>query len=225
MNSYTSGFSPTATGSTLTIAASATGTGSASGFLKNKAAVGATFGIIGIVGGLAAIMAVLAILKRHRRTREAIENEEFFEKYQGGDFGGEPTPPGFGTTSLSASEMDVNTTAASPDAYPDRAIHYGQSNSGTVLNPVDYGIAYPPSAADDNSTSATRSGNMFEDVELSHSSSHPFADPANVSFATAAPQVTYSRPTPGRAQEMVAIDSYYGLNSAGVGAGGMGYAQ
>jgi hypothetical protein len=123
--------------------------------------------------------------------------------------------------------VDISTSAAPLDAYPDRAVHYGQSNSGTVLNPVDYGIAYPPRAADDNSTPATGSGNVnvFEDVELSLSASHPFADPANTSFANAAPPVTYSRPTPGRAQEMVAIDSYYGLNSAGVGAGGMGYAQ
>lgn len=180
-----------------------------------------TFTIIGIVGGLAAIMAVLTVMKRHRRARAAIEDEEFFEKYPSGDFGSEPhSPPGFGTGSI----PDITMTAATPDAYPDREIHYGQSNSNAVFTPVDYGIAYPPPGApDDNSTPASGSGNAYEDAAPSHS--HPFADPANASYTTAAPPVTFPRPTYGRAQEMVSTDSYYGPNSAGVGAVGVGYAQ
>lgn len=165
-------------------------------------------------------MAVLTFLRRHRRSREAIEDEEFFEKYPSGDgdFGDVPhTPPGFGTASIPES----STSAAPLDAYPDRAVHYGQPDPSTVLNPVDYGIAYPPSAA------ASGSGNAYEHVEPSHSlppASHPFADPANASFTTTAPPVTFPRPFAGRAQEMVTTDSYYGPNGAGVGAG-VGYAQ
>jgi hypothetical protein len=178
-----------------------------------------TFSIIGIVGGLAVIMGVLTFLRRHRRMREAIEDEEFFEKYPNGegDFGDVPhTPPGFGTTSIT----EISTSAASPDAYPDRAIHYGQSNPSTVLNPVDYGIAYPPSAS-------AGGGSKAYEVRQSQSlpsSSHPFANPTNASFTTAVPPVSSPRHTPGRAQEMVTTDSYYGPNTAGVGAGA-GYAQ
>jgi hypothetical protein len=165
-------------------------------------------------------MGVLTFLRRHRRAREAIEDEEFFEKYQSGDgdFGDVPhTPPGFGTASVT----EISTSAAPPDAYPDRAIHYGQSNPSTVLNPVDYGIAYPPSA------SAGGSGNAHENVRSSQSlpsASHPFANPANASFTTAAPPKSFPRSALGRAQEMVTTDSYYGPNTAGVGAGA-GYAQ
>ena len=164
-------------------------------------------------------MGVLTFLRRHRRAREAIEDEDFFEKYPSGDgdFGDVPhTPPGFGTTSIT----ELSTNAASPDAYPDRSIHYGQSNPSTVLNPVDYGISYPPSAP------AGEGGKAYE-VRQSRQSqslrtSHPFANPNNVT--TAAPPVSFPRHTPGRAQEMVTTDSYYGPNTAGVGAGA-GYAQ
>jgi hypothetical protein len=172
--------------------------------------------------------------RRGRRGRYAIEDEEFFEKYPSPDFN-EPVPhipPGFGSGSAEASIMDVNMSAAPADAYPDRAFHYGQSaqsNGGAVLNPVDYGIAYPPGAAhDNNSTPAIRYGNTHEESGSEYSvpsGSHPFADPANSSAPSAAPPVTTPRPFAGRAQEMVTTDSYYGPNSAGVGASGMGYAQ
>jgi hypothetical protein len=176
-------------------------------------------------------MAVLTMMKRRRRARYAIQDEEFFEKYPSVDLS-EPVPhipPGFGTGSADPSVTDFNMSAAPTDAYPDRAVHYGQSNAGAVLNPVDYGIAYPPGAANNNnSTPAIRNGNMHEDTESEYSvpsTSHPFADPFNASGPTAAPPVTYPRQIPGRVQEMVSTDSYYGPNSAGLGASGMGYAQ
>lgn len=233
--SFTSGLSgtrPTNPGSTVSMGATPS-VGAASGFFNNKAAVGVTFSIVGIVGGLAVIMALLTLKRRRRRARYAIEDEEFFEKYPSVDLNEPvpPTPPGFGTGSAEPSVMDVNTSAALADTYPDRAVHYGQSDAGAVLNPVDYGIAYPPSAAN-NSHLASGNGNTREDTESQYSvpsGSHPFADPTNTSGPTAAPPVTYSRPIQGRAQEMVTIDSYYGTNSAGVGAGagpgGVGYAQ
>ena len=182
-------------------------------------------------------MAVLTVMKRRRRVRVAIEDEEFFEKYPSVDHT-EPVPhipPGFGTGSAEPSVTDFNMSAAPAGAYPDRAVHYGQSNAGAVLNPVDYGIAYPPGAANNNhSTPAIRNGNTYEDTESEYSvpsashappASHPFADPANTSGPTAAPPVTYPRSIPGRVQEMVTTDSYYGPNSAGLGAGGVGYAE
>jgi len=167
-------------------------------------------------------------MKRRRRARYAIDEEEFFEKYPSAD---PHVPPGFGTGSgeISPSATHFNMSAAPADAYPDRTVHYGQSNAGAVLNPVDYGIAYPPGAANNsNSGPAYRNGNTHEDTESEYSvpsASHPFADPANTSGPTAAPPVTYPRPIAGRAQEMVTTDSYYGPNSAGVGAGGVGYAE
>jgi hypothetical protein len=232
--SFTSGKSgsiPTNPGST--VSSGAAPTGAASGFFNNKAAVGATFSIVGIVGGLAVIMTVLSVMKRRRRAnRFAIQDEEFFEKYPSVDHN-EPVPhlpPGFGSGSAEPSVTDFNMSAAPAGAYPDRTVHYGQSNAGAVLNPVDYGIAYPPGAAnnDNNSTQAIRNGNTYEDTESQYSvpsASHPFADPANTSGPTAAPPVTYHRPLPGRVQEMVTTDSYYGPNSAGVGAGAVGYAE
>jgi hypothetical protein len=176
-------------------------------------------------------MAVLTMTKRRRRARRAIQDEEFFEKYPSIDHN-EPVPqipPGFGSGSDTPSVTDFNMSVAPADAYPDRAVHYGQPNAGAILNPVDYGIAYPPGAANNNSsTTAIRNGNTYEDSGSEYSvpsASHPFADPANTSGPTAAPPVTYPRSIPGRVQEMVTTDSYYGPNSAGLGAGGVGYAE
>jgi len=154
-------------------------------------------------------MAVLAMMKRRRRARYAIQEEEFFEKYPSDDLN-EPVPhipPGFGTGSADPSVTDFNMSAAPTDAYPDRAVHYANNS---------------------NSTPATRNGNTHEDSGSEYSvpsASHPFADPVNASGLTAAPPVTYPRPIPGRVQEMVTTDSYYGPNSAGLGARGVGYAQ
>ena len=175
-------------------------------------------------------MAVLTIRRRRRRARY-MDDEDLFEKYPAIDLN-EPVPhvpPGFGTGSDAASVMDFDTSAAPVNPFPDRAVHYGQSDTGAVLNPVDYGIAYPPGAANNsNRGPASGNGNTYEDTESQYSvpsGSHPFADPANTSGPNAAPAVAYNRPIAGRAQEMVTTDSYYGPNSAGLGASGMGYAQ
>jgi len=177
-------------------------------------------------------MAVLTLMKRRRRVRIAIEDEDFFEKYPSVDHN-EPVPhlpPGFGTGSDAPSFTDVDMSPAPAGAYPDRAVHYGQSSTGAVLNPVDYGIAYPPGVANNNNSNPApiRNGTTYEDSGSEYSvpsASHPFADPANTSGPTAAPPVTYPRTTPGRVQEMVTTDSYYGPNSAGLGAGAVGYAE
>jgi len=157
-----------------------------------------------------------------------MDDEDLFEKYPTVDFN-EPVPH-LPTVSDAPSVMDINMSAAPADAYPDRAVHYGQSDTGAVLNPVDYGITYPPGPVNNNNlTPASGNGNTYDDAESQYSmpsaSHHPFADPANSSGLTAAPAETYTRPNPGRATEMVTIDSYYGSNSAGVGAGGVGFAQ
>lgn len=224
----------TSSGSTLTISATGTSGAIAKGFFANKGAVGATFSIIGILAGLAIVMGTLTLLKRYRRRRTAAD-DEFFEKYSNagyGSTGGDGSllePAGFGLDPLGVSATDIRTTAATSDAYPDRAIHYGEPPSGTVLHPVDYGIAYPPDAAPDNSSPAGGSGGRQEYAyhagrmqPVPASSAHPFADPANATHTARAPPV---RPNPGRAMEMVTTDSYYGPNTAGVGAGSIGYAQ
>jgi len=177
-------------------------------------------------------MAVLAIWKRRRRAaaRAARHDEVFFEKYPTVDYG-EPiphTPREFGTGSFAASIVDIDTSAAPTDAYPDRSIHYGHSDTGVVLNPGDYGIAYPPGAANQSSNPSKGSGNIHEDTDSQYSTpsaSHPFADPVNTSLTSAAPPVTHPRQFQGRAQEMVTTDSYYGPNGAGIGASKVGFAQ
>jgi len=177
-------------------------------------------------------------MKRYRESRAAADDDEFFEKYLSPGSGGhgdnvpeEPAEVGQGP--LGGSVTDLNMFPAPSGAYPDRAIHYGQSNpgSGSVLRPGNYGIEYPPEVANATSTRVNQSSNMQGAYAYGEtrspsgsSASHPFADPVNVPRIGAAP-MTYPRLVFGRTQEMVATDSYYGPNSAGVGAGGMGFAH
>jgi hypothetical protein len=206
------------------------------GFFANKAAVAATFSIIGIICGLAAIIGAVTMFKRYRRSRN--DDDEFYEKYPGAPAAGSTNHSRFsrdlGHGPLGASATDLSIDAAPPEAYPDRAIHYGQPNQPTtVFRPVDYGIDYPPpnaaAAADANPRNSTDIAYEQYDYDPNRRStsagSHPFADPANAPRTAAAPPVTYPRTVQGRAQEMVTVDSYYGPNTAGVGASGAGYAQ
>jgi hypothetical protein len=181
------------------------------------------------------MVALVTVWKRYRESR-AVDDDDFFEKYLGPGTGGrndnlldEPAEVGQGP--FGASATDFSTFPAPPGAYPDRTIHYGQTNSGSVFRPANYGIEYPPDVAHANSTSANKSGGVRDerayDEARSHSGAsagHPFADPVNAPRTGVAP-MTYPRPVFGRTQEMVATDSYYGPNSAGVGAGGMGFAH
>jgi hypothetical protein len=158
------------------------------------------------------MIGVIALMRRYRKSR-AVDDDEFFEKYLGPGHGGfsdnmPDEPAEFGHDPLAMGATDVRTIPAQSDAYPDRTIHYGQSNPGAVFRPDNYGFGYPPDSANQNNGS----------------SGHPFADPFNVPHVGTAP-MTYPRPVFGRTQEMVATDSYYGPNSAGVGAGGMGTAH
>ena len=235
----------TISGSTV-YASPTVGATSSKGFFANKAAVGATFGIIGIIGGLAVVIGAITMIKRYRRSRD--DEDDFYEKYPGA-----PTSATnqshfsreLGQGPLGASATDLSIDAAPPEAYPDRAVHYGQPDPSTVFRPVDYGIDYPPNAAEANTAanagpgpaaavSAADAGEneiAYEYYEYdpnrrsTSAGSHPFADPANAPRTTPAPPVSYPRQVQGRAQEMVAVDSYYGPNTAGVGASGVGYAQ
>lgn len=187
-------------------------------------------------------MGAITMIKRYRRARN--DDDDFYEKYPGAPgsanhsrFSREPAELGQGP--LGASATDLSIDAAPPEAYPDRAIHYGQPNPSTVFRPVDYGIDYPPNAAyadadadADQAADPGRNDIAYDSYEYDpnrprsgSAASHPFADPANASRTAPAPPVTYPRPIQGRAQEMVTVDSYYGPNTAGVGAAGLGYAQ
>jgi hypothetical protein len=237
-----------------TVFAAPTAGAASKGFFANKAAVGATFSIIGIICGLAIIIGAVTMYKRYRRSRD--DDDDFYEKYTGtgAPATGSATRSRFsrelGQGPLGASATDLSIDAAPPEAYPDRAIHYGQPNPNTVFRPVDYGIDYPPNAAyaDANANanappavavaanhrpahSSDTAYDAYEQYDYdpnrrsTSAGSHPFADPANATRTAAAPPVMYPRTVQGRAQEMVTVDSYYGPNSAGVGATGTGYAQ
>jgi len=197
--------------------------------LANKVAVGATFSIVGIICGLAAVMGAITLIRRYRRSRD--DGDDFYEKYPGAP-GSATNQSRFssgradhlGQGPLGASATDLSFDAAPPHAYPDRAIHYGQPDQSTVFRPVDYGIDYPPDADPDAAAAAADPENTdiaYETYDYDPSrpppgtaGGHPFADPANA-----------ARTVQGRAQEMVTVDSYYGPNSAGVGAPGLSYAQ
>jgi hypothetical protein len=221
-------FTPTNPGST--VYASSTGAASSKGFFANKATVGVTFGIIGVVCGFVVILGAIMAIRRYRRAK--YDEDDFYEKYPGGgsaDHHSSREPAELGQGPLGGSATDL-TDPAPPDAYPDRAIHYGQPNPSTVFRPVDYGIDYPPDAAyanpavdapvaSENYAQAYDGNYEYDPPRDSSAASHPFADPANASRAAYAPPVTYPRPTPGREQESVTIDSYYGPNTAGVGVG------
>lgn len=186
-------------------------------------------------------MGAITLIRRYRRARD--DDDDFYEKYSGAPgsanhsrFSREPHHSILGQGPLGASATDLSFDAAPPEAYPDRAIHYGQPNPTTVFRPVDYGIDYPPNAGADTTAAAADPENTdiaYENYEYdpnrphsgSAGGSHPFADPANASRTAPAPSVTYQRPVQGRAQDMVEVDSYYGPNSAGVGVSGLGYAQ
>jgi hypothetical protein len=166
------------------------------------------------------MIAIITLTRRYRKSRAA-DDDEFLEKYLGPGNGGfsdniADEPAEFGHDPLAVGATAVRPIPALADAYPDRTIHYGQSNPGSVFRPYNYGIGYPPDAAHDMSTSANEN--------TGSSAGHPFADPFNVPRIGTAPAI-YQRPVVGRTQEMVATDSYYGPNSAGVGAGGMGIAH
>ncbi|KAH9021140.1 hypothetical protein EDB85DRAFT_2001298 [Lactarius pseudohatsudake] len=214
---------------TSTISASSTAGAASKGFFANKAAVGITFSIVGIICGLAAVMGIISVIRRYRRAR--YRHDDFYEKYPrvGGsadrsNFSREPAELGQGP--LGDSATDLTTGPAPADAYPDRAIHYGQPDPSTVFRPVDYGIDYPPNAAYADPAPAAYENYDYDPNRPSSAASHPFADPANAPRAApGAPPVTYPRSFQGRAQEVVTADSYYGSNSAGVGAAGVGFAQ
>jgi len=181
-------------------------------------------------------MGVIMVIRRYRRAHDG--DDDFYEKYTGAGgaadhshFSREPAELGQGP--LGESATDLTTDAAPPDAYPDRAIHYGQPNPSTVFRPVDYGIDYPPNAVYADAAAAPGRGdiayNHYDyDPTMPHpgsAGSHPFAYSANAPRTAPAPPVTYPRLVHGRAQEVVATDSYYGPNTAGVGAPGVGFAQ
>jgi hypothetical protein len=212
---------------TSTVYASSTAGATSTGFFANKAAVGVTFGIVSIICVFVATLGAIKVMKRYRRAN--YDDDDFYEKYPGGGAAADHSsrePAELGQGPLGGSATDL-TDAALPDAYPDRAIHYGQPNPSTVFRPVDYGIDYPPDAvyadpvdAPGRSDFASAYDNHDFDPNGPRSGSaagHPFADPANASRAAFAPPVTYPRPIQGRAQGMVTTDSYYGPNTAGVG--------
>ncbi|KAH9960418.1 hypothetical protein BC827DRAFT_391970 [Russula dissimulans] len=212
------------------IYASATGTGAPSGFLAHKGAVGVTFTLVGLVSVLGIWIVVLKVQRRRRRARARQARREFYEKKSADVrrpsmiIPESPASPGFGDAAegpFGASSTNVSMMAtAMPHAYPDRAVHYGQPLPGSVLRPTDYGIAYPPV---DNFTPAPAHGDASA-LHDAPSAGNPFADPASASHMPAAPPVSYRRPTASRAQEVL-VDSYYGVDTAGVGAADVGYAQ
>ncbi|KAI9508111.1 hypothetical protein F5148DRAFT_1198957 [Russula earlei] len=188
--------------------------GTTQGFFSHKGAVAAVFSIVGIIGGVFLLITGLNLRRRWRTARRRREEEEFFEKnpdarrytvdltstfagFRGSVRGSVLVP----------STTELGMVPPSPNAYQGRDPHSYQPLPGTVSSPIQYGgMSYPPS------------GSSSSRPSLSGPSSPAPPMPGS-------PYVSYPRPIPGRGQEMVVTDSYYGPNSAGVGAGDVGHAQ
>lgn len=81
-----------------------------------------TFTVVAIIGLAIVTYIVYKVIKRRSRVRDE-EDDVFFEKYNR-----ESEPPlNNSNTGPSDSSYNVATTAAAPDAYPDRAMHYGST--------------------------------------------------------------------------------------------------
>ncbi|KAI0277335.1 hypothetical protein BGY98DRAFT_980288 [Russula aff. rugulosa BPL654] len=158
-------------------------------------AVGVTFSIVGILGGLAVIMGVLTLLRRRRRARRGRYAIEDEEFFEK-----YPNP-------------DFN------EPVPHLPPGFGSGSAAASITDVNMNAApadaYPDRAFTTVSPTMTLSSTRSTMALLTH----PY------STNTSGPPVTAPRPFAGRVQEMVTTDSYYGPNSAGVGAGSMGYAQ
>jgi hypothetical protein len=203
-------------GPTQTISASPNdgSTTTPTGFFQNKSAVGVTFGIVGGVCVLLIVLGARFYSRRFRRRQR--DEDDFFEKFpipdnDGDDFARHSAAFGAGTPG-GGSIVDINGTSASAGVYPDRPAYYGNPTPGPVYNTGLHGLAAPSGFR--NSIGSANS--------LPHPAptpGHPFADPANASNSSV------SRPLPARMQEIVATDSYYGSDAAGVDTNSMGYAK
>ncbi|KAH9927168.1 uncharacterized protein BXZ73DRAFT_102756 [Epithele typhae] len=218
--STTSSESPTGT--------AAAGVGASSkGFFSNTPAVAATFSVAGIV----ALGAVIFGVVLHKRRAARLQDEEdmtYFEKYNPN---GAPTPNSAsgnasengGTRSPTAMSFNGGpdpdnlnelpaTTAAATDAYPDRAMHYGNGyhydyahhQAPAAAATMDYArdrygshaVDYPPAAAAgyDITQYPGYEGYVNQEyIPRVQSPNHPFADPSNMTRVAGAPQVTVTQ--------------------------------
>ena len=217
-------------------------------FFSNKAAVAGTFAAVGVVV-LIIISGLILVYVRRRNAKRELDDEDFtyFEKpstsHDGFDRGEE-----LGGGSLGMSATDIAIAPAEMAAYPDRGMHYGQPDAygisqqqprgmqptAGVYNPTEYGIEYPPGTEYRASAYDPRGDPYQQAAEYdpyaadpapvrrtSPSGTHPFADPANTMHAQQPPPVSYTRGAsrvPHGGYEP-SLDSFYGANGAGIGAG------
>lgn len=112
-------------------------------FSHNKGAVAAVATIASLIGVSIIGFIVFKVIKRRSRLRDE-EDDVYFEKYQ------DPDPPFHGSGGVNESSYNISsaTQPAATDAYPDRSMHYGNTQPGQVYtDPNQYGIQYPPNTA------------------------------------------------------------------------------
>lgn len=192
-------------------------------FFDNKGAVAGTFTAIGLVVLAAVVGTVTYFVRKHKHTRDE-EDAAYFEKDdQDGDyFGSAASPHGASAQAdggVSASSeayyghgrnpsMAQVMTPAAPDAYPDRTLHYGYSDTSSTG--ASAGVEYPPgtayaAAAASNGayqyqyqypysnftqyTYAYNNTGAHDSQERVSPGPHPFADPSNVVKPAGAPPI------------------------------------
>ncbi|THH16449.1 hypothetical protein EW146_g4201 [Bondarzewia mesenterica] len=217
------------------------------GFFANRSAVAGTFAGVGIAA-LLVIGGVIFLFVRKRNAARELDDEDFayFEKPTAlSDNGDHTTGLGGGPLGMSATDVAMNPYVDRDVHYANQAPYSRAAPLATadVYNPTDYGIAYPPGTefpphaqaydahgqvayGEDPQQYAAYDPYAVDTRERQPSPrssgfGHPFADPSNAMHAQAAPPVQYphgaSRPAPGEYEP--SLDSFYGVNSAGIGAG------
>jgi len=211
--------------------------------------MGVTFGIVGIIALIGLTLIIRIIVKRRRNSSDAKEVDAWFEKYSSGH--GSSTWHGDGQyapnnddsqygsgnrrSPFGVSASDVAPTAeASPDAYPDRSIHFG----GRPTSTASLGVVLPPSlnfagvggvgAGSPNSPKPSHSSLRNSLTPSQGGISYaPVPNPGYAGATPRGPQMPYPPAAHGQEQVNFAAngDPYYSTNGAGVGASSMGYAQ
>lgn len=101
--------------------------------------------MLALIGLVALVFGYNFMVRRRRRARYREELEAYYEKSAAPPQGG-PGEGGLGDSGLEEAEASMANvmTPASPDAYPDRQIHFGATDSPVMYTPQIYGIEYPP---------------------------------------------------------------------------------
>lgn len=218
----------------MSASSTATGVAAASGsksFFDNKGAVAGTFAAVG-AALIGAIIFAIVLAKRRAARLQDEEDMTYFEKYEStpastntfavNDGPRTPTEPEMSYADHgSARGMDVNdeplAAHAAPDAYPDRAMHFGLPSMEEYAQPQNMGldfssaVDYPPGTSYDPTQYAGYEGynpKQYAGYEGAYAQpqqpyyaasypvaqpiqAHPYANPTNSPRVAGAPPVQF----------------------------------